>query len=104
MSLTDFLSESVREDKRFFVPEYLYKGKSVIKVVGFVYSQLARDYWNVSFYGIMQARDRFPEEYVLGHLEINKATGCFTEDNIRYTRFRDKRFVGFFKNILEKSL
>ena len=99
-SLGDF-SES---RKGFFVPEYLYKGNSVIKVVGFVYSSLARKYWDVAFYGILEARGGMSEEYVIGHLEIEKASGRLDECNIRYTRFRDKRYILMFKSILERSV
>jgi hypothetical protein len=58
-----------------------------IFVEGYISSPLARDYYNISFYGFALPHDGLKKEIVRGCFEVNKKDGGWKQDNIRLQRF-----------------
>ena len=106
--LADFLPED-RSKIKF--PSLLHKGGCTLHVVGFIPSFKAKNYVNVSFYGLLVGRmgssyNVMDREFVLGQYEIDKETGFVDENNIRISRFDNRKglieFQEKLKTFLEK--
>lgn len=96
--ITDFILP------KLVVPEVIFKDQSSVRILGYVVSDSAKKYWNVSFVGVMAARDGMPEEYVIGQLELDKVSMSYDQGNVRYSRFKDKRGLAMFHTAIGNVL